>query len=493
MTMADKIISARLKHQRHTNSWWETNNPVLYDGEVGYVSDKNDIYKVGDGTSDWKTLKFAVMTGATSTVAGTPGFVPEAPTSGYNGKYLRADGTWQYPSNTTAQSYCSTAAATAAKTASCSGYVLTANRHLLVTVVNANTAASAITLNVNGKGAKPIYINGSASSASNYTLPAGTYMVLYDGTAYQFRTDGKIPGNISGNAATASSVDWANVKNKPTDYILAGSQTTTSSADGGSNVFTFTKADGTSAEFTVKNGTKGSTGAAAGFGTPTATVDANIGTPSVEITSSGTNTAKVFNFAFKNLKGAKGDAGTSAGFGTPTASVGTGTGDIPSVKITASGTDTAKVFDFAFDNLKGVKGDTGAAAGFGTPTATVGTGTGTPSVKITSSGENTSKIFNFAFDNLKGTPGAAAGFGTPTATVDANIGTPSVKITASGSDTAKVFNFAFSNLKGEKGDPGTSGITMKLKDLAGTTSNLETISDHVLLTEYTPGDPATIS
>lgn len=53
-------------------------------------------------------------------------------------------------------------------------------------------------------------------------------------------------------------------------------------------------------------GEKGDTGLAAGFGTPTATVDANTGTPSVTVTATGTNTAKVFNFAFKNLKGEKG-------------------------------------------------------------------------------------------------------------------------------------------------------------------------------------------
>ena len=56
---------------------------------------------------------------------------------------------------------------------------------------------------------------------------------------------------------------------------------------------------------------KQQTGAAAGFGTPTATVDANVGTPSVTVTASGSNTEKVFNFAFKNLKGAKGDPGAS--------------------------------------------------------------------------------------------------------------------------------------------------------------------------------------
>ena len=53
-------------------------------------------------------------------------------------------------------------------------------------------------------------------------------------------------------------------------------------------------------------GPTGPTGAAAGFGTPTASIDANVGTPSVTVTASGSNTAKVFNFAFKNLKGQPG-------------------------------------------------------------------------------------------------------------------------------------------------------------------------------------------
>lgn len=56
-------------------------------------------------------------------------------------------------------------------------------------------------------------------------------------------------------------------------------------------------------------GDTGPAGAAAGFGTPTASVDTNVGTPSVTVTASGPDTAKVFAFAFKNLKGATGATG----------------------------------------------------------------------------------------------------------------------------------------------------------------------------------------
>lgn len=71
-------------------------------------------------------------------------------------------------------------------------YTATANTYLHINMRYANTSANALTLNVNGQGAKPIYINGTASSATNYTLPAGSYIIYYNGTNYYFRTDGKL-------------------------------------------------------------------------------------------------------------------------------------------------------------------------------------------------------------------------------------------------------------------------------------------------------------
>lgn len=124
-------------------------------------------------------------------------------TSQNSGCWMCIDDYWTN-SDTYTSAYCGTAAATAAKGASMTYYTATPNSFVHINFRYANTAASALTLNINSQGAKPIYINGAASSATNYTLPAGPYIAYYDGTNYYFRTDGKLTASITGDAATVN-------------------------------------------------------------------------------------------------------------------------------------------------------------------------------------------------------------------------------------------------------------------------------------------------
>lgn len=91
-------------------------------------------------------------------------------------------------------------------------------------------------------------------------FPAGVY-------ATAFREDGSFLVNKY-LGKTAQAADSAKLNGHDSSYYLnvdsallkSGSQTTTSSADGGSNVYTFTDTKGATSTFTVKNGSKGSTG-----------------------------------------------------------------------------------------------------------------------------------------------------------------------------------------------------------------------------------------
>ena len=92
------------------------------------------------------------------------------------------------------------------------------------------------------------------------------------------------------------------IKNGKTGKGISNISTIESDEDEGINRVTVSMTDGTEKSFNVKNGSKGT---AAGFGTVTASVDSNIGIPSVEVESTGSNTQKSFDFIFKNLKGEK--------------------------------------------------------------------------------------------------------------------------------------------------------------------------------------------
>lgn len=171
---------------------------------------------------------------------------------------------------------------------------------------------------------KPSTFTPSAHTQSYTTLTGSTttanQAIVSNGTAngWTLKTLGSNAFNSTSYIPTSVSVVAS---------TLAAGSSATASYDASTNKFTFgiprgaTGAQGATGPkgdtgATGPTGPKGDTGsqgpagAAAGFGTPTATVSNTVGVPSVTVTASGSNTAKVFNFAFTNLKGATGATGS---------------------------------------------------------------------------------------------------------------------------------------------------------------------------------------
>lgn len=146
-----------------------------------------------------------------------------------------------YDSNTVPSAYCTTGASTAAKSATCSGYVAMANSYIHIIFSNTNTA-NVPTLNINSSGAKPIYLNGQPVSSSNHNIKAGSYIAYYDGTAYYLRNDGILPGRIE-NALTADDATLAataseaiKLSNTHTFQVDLGSTSVSTGFDGTQNI-----------------------------------------------------------------------------------------------------------------------------------------------------------------------------------------------------------------------------------------------------------------
>lgn len=277
-----------------------------------------------------------------------------------------------------------------------------------------------ITINQAGKKIGSFTVNQSGNTTIDLTDSDTTYTsksAVSGGTDVSLVTTGEKAawnaktsnaGTITGITMNGSSKGTSGVVDLGT-VLTGGSQTTTSSADGGSNVYTFS--DGST--ITVKNGSKGSKGD-------------------------------------QGEQGEKGDNGVKAlqpakTFTSTYSTVGT----TASMKFTDFNR-TPEVGD-TFINMDG-------SGNMGTWQITTVT-TDTATFKLLTN------------KNIKGATGAAAGFGTPIASVSDTTGTPSVTITSSGTNTAKVFNFAFSGLKGEKGDPGDSGSSAIIYTVSGLTSN----------------------
>lgn len=227
---------------------------------------------------------------------------------------------------------------------------------------------------------------------------------------------------------------WSKIKtyfnsNFSNRVISSIKQTTTSSADGGSNVWTATLADGTTSSFTVKNGSKGSTGEtgatgeAGGYYAPSVDSSGNLSWTPTKATMPVPSTV--------NIKGPKGDTGATGATGA------TGVGIASVTQTTASSADggsniwTVKLTDgttSGFTVKNGSKGSTGATGPQGPQGDTGATGATGPA------GEN-------------------GGYYTPVLDSEGNLTWQSSK------NSAAMPNIIAGNIKGPKGDTGATGAT----------------------------------
>lgn len=82
--MAENIINVKVKQRTDTESNWASKNPVLLKGEMAISSDKNNKYKIGDGTSTWSVLSYAKADLSKSDVTTALGYTPPTTNTTYN-------------------------------------------------------------------------------------------------------------------------------------------------------------------------------------------------------------------------------------------------------------------------------------------------------------------------------------------------------------------------------------------------------------------------
>lgn len=63
-------MADRIQQRRDTKARWEQYNPILLEGEIGYVLDDPNLYKIGDGVKAWNSLPYRGYNGTLVSEAG---------------------------------------------------------------------------------------------------------------------------------------------------------------------------------------------------------------------------------------------------------------------------------------------------------------------------------------------------------------------------------------------------------------------------------------
>ena len=145
-----------------------------------------------------------------------------------------------------------TGAATKAKTATVPWTYTLKTGNVFMVVLKTSSTVAAATLSINGTTAKPVFIDGAASTASNWT--AGTYLCYYNGTNYYMYTN-RSPFQDTNTKVTPVALDTSGT----TDYNILLAYSTTPTTNGQPKYATTAKINGkgeiTATKFKLSSGT----------------------------------------------------------------------------------------------------------------------------------------------------------------------------------------------------------------------------------------------
>jgi hypothetical protein len=182
-------------------------------------------------------------------------------------------------------------------------------------------------------------INENEANIPTYSLtlrerPRKSFKLPSDSSASNTKDVESGDSSGSGSSSSAAKGDKGE-KGDDGVGIKSVTQTTTSTADSGENVVTVKLTDGSFSQFKFHNGSKGSSGKDGD--TPYIGSNGNwwIGSVDTDVKAQG-------------RPGKNGSSGAAAGFATPTAKAFFIAGGDPTAEVTASGPDTAKKFAFKF-------------------------------------------------------------------------------------------------------------------------------------------------